>query len=288
MELLIYGIVNSMSLILMTIGFALAYGVSRIPNFSHGALYILTGYMAYVFFDMLGLPYFLAILLALLFIGLVGAALYQFILIHLRGMAVSEIIASFGVGLAILEFLRWAGLRGMAITIPPFIRGTTTVFGVILDYQRIIIILGGIGILFFIYIFTSYTKTGLAFKAIAQNERAALALGINSDRAAVLAVSLGAVLAGLGGVFLLPLGNITVEMGYEVLIFALAGSIVGGIGSWKGVVYASFLIGFAQILTVRYIASHWHFVVALLLIIIVLILKPSGLYGKQKELEERV
>jgi len=287
-ELLIYGIVNSMSLILMTIGFALAYGVSRIPNFSHGALYILTGYMAYVFFDMLGLPYFLAILLALLFIGLVGAALYQFILIHLRGMAVSEIIASFGVGLAILEFLRWAGLRGMAITIPPFIRGTTTVFGVILDYQRIIIILGGIGILFFLYFFTSYTKTGMAFKAIAQNERAALALGIDSDRAAVLAVSLGAVFAGIGGVFLLPLGNITVEMGYEVLIFALAVSIVGGIGSWKGVVYASFLIGFAQILTVRYIASHWHFVVALLLIIIVLILKPSGLYGKQKELEERV
>ncbi len=140
----------------------------------------------------------------------------------------------------------------------------------------------------FLWLFTTHTKTGLALKAIAQNERAALALGIDSDMAATVAVALGAIFAGIGGVFLLPLGNITVEMGYEVLIFAIAVSVVGGLGSWKGAVYASFLIGFAQILTVRFIASHWHFVVALLVIIIVLIAKPSGFFGRQKELEERV
>ncbi len=288
MELIIYGIVNSVSLILMSIGFALVYGVSRVPNFAHGALFILTGYMTWVFRNTLGLPYFVAILLALIFIGIVGVLLYQVILIRVRGMPISEIIASFGISLAILEFLRWAGLRGGAFMIPPFISGSTSFLGVSIDYQRIIIVFGGMGLLTFLWLFTTHTKTGLALKAIAQNERAALALGIDSDMAATVAVAMGAVFAGIGGVFLLPLGNITVEMGYEVLIFAIAVSVCGGLGSWKGAVYASFLIGFAQILTVRFIASHWHFVVALLVIIIVLIAKPSGFFGRQKELEERV
>lgn len=288
MELIVYGIVNSVSLILMSIGFALVYGVSRVPNFAHGALFILAGYMTWVFRNQWGLPYFIAILLALVFIGIVGALLYQVILIRVRGMPISEIIASFGISLAILEFLRWSGLKGGTYMLPPFVSGTINFLGVSIDYQRIIIIVGGIGLLVFLWLFTTHTKTGLALKAIAQNERAALVLGIDSDVAATVAVALGAVFAGIAGVFLLPLGNITVEMGYEVLIFAIAVSVCGGLGSWKGAVYASFLIGFAQILTVRFVASHWHFVVALLVIIIVLITRPSGFFGKQKELEERV
>jgi len=288
MELIIYGLVNSVSLMLMSIGFALAYGVSRVPNFAHGALYILTGYMTWVFLNTFGLPYLLSIILALIFIAIVGYLLYQVILIRVRGMPISEIIASFGVGLAILEFLRWTGLRGMAYMLPLFVKGRVYIFNVPIDYQRIIIIGAGIAVLILLWLFTTYTKTGLSLKAIAQNERAALTLGIDSDRAAAVAVSLGAVLAGLAGILLLPLGNIVVETGYEVLVFAIAVSVCGGLGSWKGAVLASLLIGFAQTLTVTYLASHYHFVVALLVIIVVLITKPSGLYGKQKELEERV
>lgn len=288
MELLIYGVVESVTLMLMAIGFALVYGVSRVPNFAHGALYILTGYMVWVFLYSLGLPYFLAIILALLFIAAVGAALYRFIIIRVRGMPISEIIASFAVGMAILEFLRWAGLRGMTFILPPFVSGSVSIGGVPIDLQRVIIIIAGFVVMGALWALTSYTKTGLALKAIAQNERAGLTLGIDSDMTAVVAVSAGAVLAGLAGVLLLPLGNIVVEMGYEVLIFAIAVSIVGGLGSWRGVVAASFIIGFAKITTVTYIASHFHFVVALLVIIIVLIFKPSGLFGRQKELEERV
>ncbi|RJX28633.1 MAG: branched-chain amino acid ABC transporter permease [Dethiobacter sp.] len=288
MELVIYGIINSVSLILMSIGFALAYGVSRVPNFAHGALFILTGYITWIFLYQAGLPYALAVILSLIIIALIGAALYQLILIRVRGMPISEIIASFGVGLAILELLRWAGLRGMTYMLPPFMKESLNIAGVPVSYHRVIIVGAAMIMLFFLWYFTHYTKPGLALRAIAQNERAALVLGIDSDRAATVAVSLGAVLAGLAGVLLLPLGNIVVEMGYEVLVFAIAVSVCGGLGSWKGAVVASFLIGFAQIITVTYLASHYHFVVALLIIIIVLITKPSGLYGRQKELEERV
>jgi branched-chain amino acid transport system permease protein len=95
-------------------------------------------------------------------------------------------------------------------------------------------------------------------------------------------------LAGLSALVLLPLGNIVVEEGYNVLILSIAVCIVGGLGSWVGAILAAFMIGFVQIITVAYIQSHFHMVVALLAIIVTLIFKPSGLFGRQKQLEERV
>jgi branched-chain amino acid transport system permease protein len=105
---------------------------------------------------------------------------------------------------------------------------------------------------------------------------------------ALVAMGFGSMLAGLAGILLLPLGNIVVEAGYNVLILAIAVCIVGGLGSWMGAVLAAFIIGFAQILTVVYLGTHFQMVVALLAIILTLILRPSGLFGRQKELEERV
>jgi branched-chain amino acid transport system permease protein len=136
--------------------------------------------------------------------------------------------------------------------------------------------------------FTHYTRIGLAMRGMAQDERAALMLGIDSDMIAVLAMGFGSMLAAFAAVLLLPLGNIVVEAGYNILILAIAVCIVGGLGSWVGAVMAAFLIGFAQILTVVYLGPHYQMVVALLAIILTLIFKPSGLFGQQKELEERV
>ena len=113
-------------------------------------------------------------------------------------------------------------------------------------------------------------------------------LGINSDMTAVLSLAIGSALAGLAAILLLPLGNIVVEGGYNVLVFAVAVCVIGGLGSWGGVIVASFIIGFAQILTEYFISAHYQMVVALLAIIITLLVKPSGIFGKQKELEERV
>jgi branched-chain amino acid transport system permease protein len=123
---------------------------------------------------------------------------------------------------------------------------------------------------------------------MAQDERAALTLGIDSDRMAVVAMALGSALAGIAALILLPLGSIVVEAGYTVLIMAVAVCIVGGLGSWNGAILAAFIIGFAQILTEVYWGAHFKVVVALLAIIITLILRPSGIFGRQKELEERV
>jgi branched-chain amino acid transport system permease protein len=280
MDILIYGIINSFSLALMAIGFTLVYGISRLPNF--------TGFLVWSLIHLLKLNYILSIILALVIMGLVGAAVYRFVLIRVRGMATSEIIATYALGLAILEFLRWAGFRGMTYTLPVFIEGSISIKGVPVDLQRIVVVGIGIVVVSFMWLFTHFNKTGLALRGMAQDEHAAMMLGIDSDWMAVIAMGMGSILAGLAAIALLPLGNIVVEAGYNVLILSIAVCIVGGLGSWVGAIIASFMIGFLQIITVAYIQSHFHMVVALLAIIITLILRPSGLFGRQKELEERV
>jgi branched-chain amino acid transport system permease protein len=289
MQIIIYGIINSVILSLLSLGFTLVYSIARVPNFAHGALYIFTGYMVwFILNSFAACPYPAAIVIAILMISVVGALIYQLILIRIRGMEISEIIATYAIGLAILEGLRWGGLRGMTFTLPAFVEGSVYILGVSVDYQRLIIVAVGMLTFILLYLFTHYTRIGLALRGIAQDERAAMMLGINSDMTAVISLAIGSALAGFAAVLLLPLGNIVVEAGYNVLIFAIAVCVIGGLGSWGGTVAASFIIGFAQILTEAFISAHYQMVVALLAIIITLLVKPSGIFGKQKELEERV
>jgi branched-chain amino acid transport system permease protein len=288
MDILIYGTINSVALALTAMGFALVYGISRVPNFAHGALYVVCGFITWTLVRSFGLPYLLGIGAAIIATAVLGGLMYRVVLIRVRGMAISEIIASYAMGLAILEGLRWGGFKGMTYTLPTFLEGTVFIGGIPVDYHRMLVVVIGAGVVAFLWFFTHHTKLGLALRGMAQDERASLMLGIDSDRMALVAMAFGSALAGLAAVLLLPLGNIVVEAGYNVLILAIAVCIVGGLGSWMGAVLAAFLIGFAQILTVVYLGSHFQMVVALLAIILTLILRPSGLFGRQKELEERV
>ncbi|MEN8211945.1 MAG: branched-chain amino acid ABC transporter permease [Thermodesulfobacteriota bacterium] len=288
MEILVYGTINSVSLALMALGFAMVYGISRIPNFAHGALYIVCGFVTWTFLNKIGVPYFLAIILALGVNGILGVLMYRFILIRVRGMNISEIIASYAIGLAILEGLRYGGFKGLSYTLPVFMQGSMMIGSVPVDYHRLLMMVIGIVFVGLLWIFTHYTKLGLALQGMAQDERAALMLGIDSDLMAMLAMGFGAILAGVAAILILPLGNIVVESGYHVLIMSIAVCIVGGLGSWMGAIIAAFIIGYAQILTVVYLGSHFQMVVAIMAIVLTLILKPSGLFGQQKELEERV
>jgi len=287
-EIIVYGIINSIILSLLSLGFALVYSIARVPNFAHGALYITAGYIVWVLLHAAGLPYVAAILLGLAATSAIGALIYRFIIMRIRGMEISEIIGTYAIGLAIIEGLRWGGLRGMTYTLPVFVAGSTEIAGVTVDYQRLVIVGAGILIFICLFLFTRFNRIGLALRGIAQDERAAMMLGIDSDMTAIISLAIGSGLAGLAAILLLPLGNIVVEQGYNVLIFAVAVCVIGGLGSWTGTIVASFIIGFAQILTETLASTHFVMVVALLAIIVTLLIKPSGIFGKQKQLEERV
>jgi branched-chain amino acid transport system permease protein len=293
-SVLIYGAINSVIFALMSVGFSLVYGVSRLPNFAHGSIYVLVGFLTWSFVNDLHLNYWLAILISLAVASLLGAAIAQFVLLRLRGLPTSEIIASFAVGLIILEGLRLQGIGsfkgfiGPNYVLKPFVDGKIEIFSVFVDYQRLIVVGVGAALAVGLWFFTHHTRMGLSLRAIAQDEQAAMMLGINSDRVAMMSMAIGSALAGLAAVIILPWGHVTAEDGYRVLVYALAVCIIGGLGSWGGTVMAAFLVGFAMKVSTFFFGAVWESVVLVGTIILVLLVKPSGLLGKQKELEERV
>ena len=285
---LVYGFINSVILALLALGFNLTFGISGISNFAYGAFYVLAGYSVWILMNKLAIPFWPAALISVLFTAALGLALYRFVLLRVRGQVISEVIATFGVGLAILEFFRYLGYTGYEYTLPVFTDGSVMIGSVYVDHQRLWIV--GVGVLLAVglYLFTRYTKLGLAFRGIAQDERTALSLGINSDRIAGISVAFGSALIALAAILVLPRGTISVNEGYDVLVNAMAVCIIGGLGSSVGVVVASFLIGYAQMITDTLSGPHWKMIVSLIAILVILLIKPSGLFGKQKELEERI
>jgi branched-chain amino acid transport system permease protein len=188
---LLYGVVNSVSLALVALGFNLTFGISGIANFSYGAMYVLAGYGTWMMLQRLGLPLLAAIPAMVLATALLGALLYRIVLVRIRGMVISEVIATFGIGLAILEFFRYLGFIGFQYTLPVFMEGSVQIGTLFLDLQRVCILVLGGGLTSFLWLFTRYTRTGLAFRGIAQDEYTALCMGIDSDKVATLAMSFG-------------------------------------------------------------------------------------------------
>lgn len=285
---LVYGFINSALLALIAVGFNLTFGISGVANFAYGAIYIFSGFLTWIFLHSLGLNYLLCIAVSVFAAALVGMAMYYTIILRVKGMPLSEVMATFGLGLAIMELFRYFDFVGFRYTLPVFLDGSFPIGEVWVDYQRIFIAVIAVALTGFLYFFTHHTKMGLAFRAIAQDERTALTFGIESDRIGAFSMAFGSALAAVAAIVILPLGTIAVEGGYEVLINALAVCIVGGLGSTVGVLVASVLIGYAQTFTANYLEPHWMMLVSLAAIAIILAVKPSGLFGKQKELEERI
>jgi len=285
---LIYGLVNSSILALVALGFNLTFGISGVANFAYGAIYIFSGFLTWILLNSLGLPYLLSVLISVLCSAVIGLLMYYIIIVRVKGLALSEVMATFGLGLAIMELFRYFDFVGFRYTLPVFFDGSMSIGDVYVDYQRLIIVLMAVGLTSSLYLFTHHTRMGLAFRAIAQDERTALTFGIDSDLVGALSMTLGAGLAAVAAIVILPLGTLAVEGGYNVLINALAVCIVGGLGSTVGVLVASVLIGYAQTFTANYLGPHWMMLVSLIAIAVVLTIKPSGLFSRQKELEERI
>ncbi len=285
---IVYALINTAILSLMAIGFNLTFGISGIANFAYGAFYVLSAYGIWMMLNAINLPYPVAVAAAVAVNLVLGALIYRFVLLRVRGQALSEVIATFGIGLAILELFRYFGFVGFEYNLPVFMDKSFIIAGTYVDFQRIAIVVFSAVLILALWFFTHHTSIGLAFRGIAQDERTALTFGIDSDWVATLSISMGAGLAALAAVFIIPLGSISPGEGYDVLIKALAVCIIGGLGSTGGVIAASFIVGFAERFTDSYIGSHWTMIVSLAAILIVLTIKPSGLFGKQKELEERI
>jgi branched-chain amino acid transport system permease protein len=286
--MLVYGFINSIILALIALGFSMTFGISRVANFAHGSLYVLGGLLTWFFLRKAGLPYVVSVIAAVMIVGVLGAAIYRFLLVRLRGLELAEVISTFALGLIILELMRSIGIMGFQYRLPPFVPGSVSIMGTYVGIQRLIIVGAGLFLLGIIYLFVHHTRLGLAFRGVAQDDHTAFTVGINPDRISMLSLMVGSMLVSLSAVLILPLGTISVDDGYDILLKSLAVCIIGGLESTFGVLAAAFILGYAEVLTSMYISSSLSMVVPLLCMLVILLIRPSGLFGKHKELEERI
>ncbi|MFC1822157.1 branched-chain amino acid ABC transporter permease [Thermodesulfobacteriota bacterium] len=285
---LIFGLANSVGLALMAIGFSFVFGISGIANLAYGAFYVLGGFITYILLSFLGVPYWVAALAAMAALFVVGALTYRIVMQRVRGQLLQEVVVTLALGIVILECLRATGFVEYRQFLPAFIEGSLNLGGIGIEYQRVFVIGIGLTLFFVLWLFTSYTRIGLALRAMSQDELTALSQGMDTNRLAMLSMGIGAVLAVIAALAIVPIGLLTIDVGYDVLIFALAVAVLGGLGSTPGIIIGAFVLGYAQSLTATYIGPQWTMVVTFSAIVLVLLIKPSGILGKQKELEERV
>jgi branched-chain amino acid transport system permease protein len=285
---LVYGLVNSATLMLTALGFSLAFGLSGVANFAHGGLYLLSGFLTWMLIHYLGLPFLVAAALTVALVGALGAAIYRVVIMPVRGIVLAEVISTFALGVAIVEFFRWKGFTTYDFSLPVLVRGGVEIAGVSVDYQRLLIVGCGLALALLLWVFTHHSRIGLALRGMSQDEYTALSVGIDSDWAAMLSLALGSALAAVAAVLLLPLGIISINAGYDVLLIALAVTVLGGLESTAGMIVGSLVVGYAVVVTRNYLGPRWGEVVYLGAIVIVLGVRPSGLLGESKELEDRV
>jgi len=165
MWLIVYGIISSVILALYAVGFSLTYGVSGLPNFAHGALYILGGYVVWNLMNAAGLSMVAAAPLTVVACALLGFGLYWGLLLRVRGIPLSELVVTFAAGVALLELLTWSGFYGIRYSLPVFWDESFEIFGVVIDAQRIMVVATGVALVILLHLFVRHTRTGLAFAA---------------------------------------------------------------------------------------------------------------------------
>lgn len=267
---------------LIAVGLVLIFGVMGVINFAHGELYMAGAYTVVALYADGGLPFFVAVAIGLLFVGFLGLIMEWGLFRPLRDNPLAGLIASIGF-LLILQTVATLGFGVHMEHVPPSTQGKIVFTdGAVLTYQRLYVILAAVVLLSALWLFLRRSKFGWALRACAQDREAAVLQGMSINHTARLAMFIGAGLAGVAGALTAPLVSPTPFMGHPVIITAFIIIIVGGIGSLEGAVLAAILYAFVNTFVTTVYDGTLANIVGLLLMLIVLIVKPTGLFGAKE------
>ena len=273
------GLVNGALYILTALGLTLIYGILHIVNFAHGEIYMLGAMLVYLFFVVLQWPLALVFVTVVVLAALAGLAVERGVFRNLRGLWMQLLVASVGISL-IIQSLSWIAFGAQEKNVPSVLPGVLNLAGVRLPVERLAAAGVALVLVVGLYWVVYRTKTGLAMRAIEEDEETARMLGVNSDRVAAIAVALGFVLAALGGAFVAPIYSLNPGMGLEAILMSFIIIIIGGLGSITGTVLAGLLIGMLQSIGALVLGSEAAHVLVFVAMIAVLILRPQGLLGR--------
>lgn len=287
-DIIITGLISGGVYALLAIGFSLIFGVARIVNIAHTAFYMLASYAFYSLLVKLGMNFLLAGVLAVAGVTALSLLCYKLVIEPLREHESAVLIATIALALVIQELMLF-GFGGHFLGIPSTLDGALTIAGVSVPYQRLLIMVVA-GVMLAVTWFVLYrTRLGLAIRATANDIEVANLMGMNVHRIALATVAFSVLLAAIAGVVVAPVYVVDPFMWLGPLVTMLAIVVLGGLGSVKGSFIGAFIIGFVEAITVFAVPSGAFLkgAVALSIMVLVLFIRPEGLYGVSFEEEER-
>lgn len=268
---------------LLALSINIIYSCSSILNFAQGEFMMLGGMFGWLFYSTGYLPYLPALLLIALFTGLIGLVEYYVAvwpLVRRRSSIIAIIVSTLGFSIIMKIAAALTMGRVQRFAQPPLGEKSIVILGVPIIPQALLIFVATVLALLTIWWIYSHTTIGLALRAAAVQPDGARVVGINVSRVTAFAFAAAGGLAGLAGILISPLSYASPWLGMDFAIEGFAAAIIGGLGSWRGAVLGGLLLGLSRSLILTYISPTWGSFVTLTLILLVLYMRPNGLFGE--------
>jgi branched-chain amino acid transport system permease protein len=278
---LLVGLINGSFYALLSLGLAVIFGMLNIINFAHGALYMMGAFVAYFLLEYAGIGYWWALLLAPLVVGLFGVILERTMLQWLSGLDhLYGLLLTFGMALIIQGlFQNYFGSSGLPYAIPDVLKGGVNLGFMYLPIYRGWVVIFSLIICLSTWFMIERTRLGAYLRAATENPTLVRAFGINVPRMITLTYGLGVGLAALAGVLSAPINQVRPLMGADLIIVVFAVVVIGGMGSIMGSIITGFTLGIVEGLT-KYFYPEASNTVVFVLMVLVLLVKPTGLTGR--------
>lgn len=287
LDILMTSLINGSTYALLAIGFSLIFGVARIVNIAHTAFYMLASYGIYLTTQKLGYHPLVGMWAAIPAVTLLGLICYKVFIDPIREHEGVVLIGTIALAIALQEIMLLI-FTGDYLSVPSLVEGYFSIFGVKVFYQQLLTFVAALVVLGALRLLLMNTKLGLAIRSTAQDREVANLMGMNESRVALITVGISVALAGFTGAVVVPLTIVNPFMWMHPLIMMMAVVVLGGLGSIKGSFFGAYILGFAESLVVFLapMGSYLKGSVALSVMILVLIIRPEGLFGVAFE-EER-
>src|SRR5699024_3886399 len=279
---LVNGLSYGMLLFIITCGLSLIFGILGVLNLSHGSLYMVGAYVAYSLTATYSQSFWLALIIAPIVVGVLALVVELVLLRPTYQLGhLSQVLLTFGLAYILHDLARmfW-GSNVLSVQVPAVLTGSISIFGQTFPTYRIIIIAIGLILGTILWLVQEKTKWGAIIRAGLSDKEMVSVLGINIKVVFTVVFVIGGFLAGLGGVISSPILGIYLYMEFETLIIALVVLVICGLGSIIGTLVASILVGIAETFG-RFLFPELSMFIVFALMSIILIVKPSGLLGKQ-------
>jgi len=286
-DIFISTLINGSVYALLAIGFSLIFGAARIVNLAHTAFYMVAAYIIYYVAHRMGLHPVWGIATALILVTLFGLFVYEFFIDPIREHEGAVLIATIALGM-IMQELMLIKFSGDFRSVPSLIGGFVTIAGVKVTNQQLLTFFMALVVLSIIWFLLLKTRLGLAIRSTAQDREVANLMGMNVSRVALFTMAVSVALAAFTGAVVAPLQIVYPGMWMHPLVMMMAVVVLGGLGSIKGSFIGAYILGLAEAMVVFIVpmGAYLKGSVALSVMIIVLLIRPEGLFGVAFE-EER-